>query len=129
MVKLTAAGVALLCSTIVNAVPSRRQLSRNTPLYPRNTQPQTYINASRNDDSPVFLRIDTTDISARNATAPDLYGIMFEDINHSGDGGIYGELIVNRAFQGNSWAATACFLGAEMSRLWGDIRRPSTVRW
>jgi alpha-N-arabinofuranosidase len=25
---------------------------------------------------------------------------MFEDINHSGDGGIYGELLNNRAFQG-----------------------------
>ncbi|KAF2204615.1 glycoside hydrolase [Delitschia confertaspora ATCC 74209] len=30
------------------------------------------------------------------------YGIMFEDINHSGDGGIYAELVRNRAFQGNS---------------------------
>ncbi|KAI9658774.1 MAG: hypothetical protein M1821_002334 [Bathelium mastoideum] len=27
---------------------------------------------------------------------------MFEDINHSGDGGIYAELIQNRAFQGSS---------------------------
>jgi len=26
---------------------------------------------------------------------------MFEDISHSGDGGIYGELLVNRAFQGS----------------------------
>ena len=49
--------------------------------------------------------------------APLLYGWMFEDINvgvlmelepgltsfqHSGDGGLYGELICNRAFQGQS---------------------------
>ena len=27
------------------------------------------------------------------------YGLIFEDINHSGDGGIYAELIQNRAFQ------------------------------
>lgn len=27
---------------------------------------------------------------------------MFEDINHSGDGGLYGELLVNRAFQGSA---------------------------
>jgi alpha-L-arabinofuranosidase len=27
---------------------------------------------------------------------------MFEDINHSGDGGIYGELLTNRAFQGST---------------------------
>jgi alpha-N-arabinofuranosidase len=27
---------------------------------------------------------------------------MFEDINHSGDGGIYAELLMNRAFQGRT---------------------------
>ncbi|KAL2351838.1 alpha-L-arabinofuranosidase A [Cryomyces antarcticus] len=36
-----------------------------------------------------------------NQTSPLQYGIMFEDINHSGDGGIYAELIQNRAFQGS----------------------------
>ncbi|KAI0037105.1 arabinofuranosidase [Vararia minispora EC-137] len=28
-----------------------------------------------------------------------LWGLMFEDISHSGDGGLYGELLQNRAFQ------------------------------
>jgi alpha-N-arabinofuranosidase len=37
-----------------------------------------------------------------NASSPLMYGLMFEDINHSGDGGIYAELIQNRAFQGSS---------------------------
>jgi alpha-N-arabinofuranosidase len=37
-----------------------------------------------------------------NASSPLMYGIMFEDINHSGDGGIYAELIQNRAFQGST---------------------------
>jgi alpha-N-arabinofuranosidase len=36
-----------------------------------------------------------------NASSPHMYGLMFEDINHSGDGGIYAELIQNRAFQGS----------------------------
>ncbi|KAH8648281.1 putative alpha-N-arabinofuranosidase A [Tricladium varicosporioides] len=36
-----------------------------------------------------------------NASSPLMYGLMFEDINHSGDGGIYAELIQNRAFQGS----------------------------
>jgi len=36
-----------------------------------------------------------------NATAATQYGIMFEDINNSGDGGVYAELVQNRAFQGN----------------------------
>ena len=36
-----------------------------------------------------------------NATASigDFYGIFFEDINHAADGGLYGEMIRNRAFE------------------------------
>lgn len=36
-----------------------------------------------------------------NATSQYQYGLMFEDINNSGDGGVYAELIQNRAFQGD----------------------------
>ncbi len=32
-------------------------------------------------------------------TAPHLYGLFFEDINRSGDGGLYPEMIRNRAFE------------------------------
>lgn len=39
--------------------------------------------------------------SGGNASSPLMYGLMFEDISHSGDGGIYAELIQNRAFQGS----------------------------
>ncbi|PPQ73463.1 hypothetical protein CVT24_007554 [Panaeolus cyanescens] len=35
-----------------------------------------------------------------HAISPTLYGYMWEDINHSGDGGLYAELLQNRAFQG-----------------------------
>lgn len=34
----------------------------------------------------------------REATG-DLFGIFFEDINHAADGGLYAELIQNRAFE------------------------------
>jgi alpha-L-arabinofuranosidase len=33
------------------------------------------------------------------AISPDLFGIFFEDINYSADGGLYGELIQNRSFE------------------------------
>jgi alpha-N-arabinofuranosidase len=33
------------------------------------------------------------------AVSPNLYGLMTEEINHSYDGGLYGELIQNRAFR------------------------------
>lgn len=32
----------------------------------------------------------------------DLYGIFFEDLNHAADGGLYGELVENRAFEFDS---------------------------
>ena len=32
--------------------------------------------------------------------SPTLYGLMTEEINYTYDGGLYGELIRNRAFQG-----------------------------
>lgn len=44
----------------------------------------------------------TVEYSGGNATSPYQYGLMFEDINNSGDGGVYAELIQNRAFQGNT---------------------------
>ncbi|EPS45460.1 hypothetical protein H072_582 [Dactylellina haptotyla CBS 200.50] len=42
-----------------------------------------------------------------NATSGMLYGLMYEDINYSGDGGLYAELIRNRALQGPNPDLTA----------------------
>ncbi|KAJ7053979.1 glycoside hydrolase [Mycena amicta] len=50
-----------------------------------------------------------------------LYGYMWEDINHSGDGGLYAELLQNRAFQAvipgtqNALTAWQPFNGARLS--------------
>ena len=35
----------------------------------------------------------------QKASMSDFYGIFFEDINHAADGGLYGEMIRNRAFE------------------------------
>ena len=32
-------------------------------------------------------------------TAPDLYGLFFEDISRAGDGGLYPEMLRNRSFE------------------------------
>ncbi|KAJ3806612.1 arabinofuranosidase [Lentinula aff. lateritia] len=54
---------------------------------------------------------DVTFSTAGHNVPSTLYGLMYEDINHSGDGGLYAELIQNRAFQqvtpGTSAALTA----------------------
>ncbi|MFZ1944443.1 MAG: alpha-L-arabinofuranosidase C-terminal domain-containing protein [Acidobacteriaceae bacterium] len=52
-----------------------------------------------NQDAGAILRIQTDTTVAR--VSPTLYGLMTEEINHSYDGGIYAELIRNRAFQDN----------------------------
>ena len=31
--------------------------------------------------------------------SPDLFGLFFEDINYSADGGLYAELVQNRSFE------------------------------
>src|SRR5258708_40345483 len=43
------------------------------------------------------LEIDGSQVTAR--VSPVLYGLMTEEINYSYDGGLYGELVRNRAFK------------------------------
>ena len=56
----------------------------------------------------------TVKSSGGNATSPYQYGLMFEDINNSGDGGVYAELIQNRAFQGDEASSHTCQLERNM---------------
>ncbi|KAJ5708236.1 hypothetical protein N7488_008037 [Penicillium malachiteum] len=42
-----------------------------------------------------------------NKSSPLLYGVMFEEMDHSGDGGIHGQLLQNNGFQGTSLGMTA----------------------
>lgn len=86
---LALASTALLCGTTTEAksIPRRNlpwnsnPLKAKTALLSRNTIPESFINATRGDPSTVALHIDTSDLSARNDTAPYLYGLMHEDIN------------------------------------------------
>ena len=43
------------------------------------------------------IRVDTTKV--RFPVAPDLWGIFFEDIDLSLDGGVYAEMVRNRSFE------------------------------
>lgn len=63
-------------------------------------QPAPYINATWTNSTGVSVSISTKN-GTKNDTAPYLSGLIFEDISHSGDGGIYAELVRNRAFQGS----------------------------
>ena len=46
--------------------------------------------------------------------SPSLWGIFYEEINHAGDGGIYAELVQNRAFEEIQPAAGAKMEGDQM---------------
>ncbi|HNY85029.1 MAG TPA: alpha-L-arabinofuranosidase C-terminal domain-containing protein [Candidatus Hydrogenedentes bacterium] len=48
---------------------------------------------------PDMLAVDTTTVVRE--TSPDLWGVFFEEINHSGDGGLYAEMVRNRSFEDN----------------------------
>jgi len=50
---------------------------------------------------PAALTIDAA--TPGHAVSPLLYGLMTEEINHSFDGGLYGELIQNRTFQDDAY--------------------------
>jgi len=92
-------------ATFLPAAIAGKKGPRAGQLYPRAN------NGSSNASTSVSLNI-LTETGVKNATAPYLYGWMFEDINHSGDGGLYGELLTNRAFDGSTvtWAPLAGFL-------------------
>ena len=56
-----------------------------------------------NSTTPV-LNIDAARVTAH--VSPTLYGLMTEEINHSYEGGLYGELIQNRIFRDDAKVAT-----------------------
>ncbi|KAK5038350.1 hypothetical protein LTS07_001820 [Exophiala sideris] len=61
-----------------------------------------FINITQYNSTPAPVEVSVSlNAGGRNQTASLLYGWMHEDISHSGDGGIYGEALVNRAFQGS----------------------------
>ena len=46
-----------------------------------------------------ILSIDTSQVVRE--VSPNLWGVFFEEINHSGDGGLYAEMVRNRSFEDN----------------------------
>jgi alpha-N-arabinofuranosidase len=65
------------------------------PISPISTFVMLITSASCVAANP-FFTIDATRSTGK--VSPRLYGLMTEEINHSYDGGLYAELIQNRAF-------------------------------
>ena len=81
--------------------PTRRSVLRGTALGVLSTAAlpaaeAMTAGAARTAAAPATLTVDTA--HPGHAVSPDLYGVFFEEINYAGDGGLYPELIRNRAF-------------------------------
>ncbi|KAL9616648.1 MAG: hypothetical protein Q9160_008504 [Pyrenula sp. 1 TL-2023] len=97
----TALAVAAVSFGSSTQARTPKRTPKRPTLLPRQEAVSSRINGSFTNVTNVNLEV-STKTGDRNATAPLLYGWMFEDISHSGDGGLYGELLTNRAFQGSS---------------------------
>ncbi|RYG86259.1 alpha-N-arabinofuranosidase, partial [bacterium] len=67
------------------------------------------------------------------AVSPTLYGHMTEEINHSYDGGLYGELVRNRAFLDDAkapahWSAVGTGADVTLERSGPSAARPAALR-
>ena len=76
--------------------------------------------AQAGDGTPV-LKIDA---GKPGPTVGLRYGLMTEEINFSYDGGLYGELVRNRSFQGRRQRPGALVAGAGRRRRGLDVARP-----
>ncbi|PLB53547.1 alpha-N-arabinofuranosidase A [Aspergillus steynii IBT 23096] len=72
--------------------------------------------ASSDSDSPSAVVLNVQK-DGGNESSPLLYGIMFEEMDHSGDGGIHGQLLQNNGFQGTKAGLTAYWAIGEVDIL------------
>lgn len=107
LISSKSAALSLLC---LSGSAAAVNIPRNSHIKPRADNSAQSVaaqstasspNAAQSSGAGVSLSISTS--GQRNKTAPLLYGWMFEDISHSGDGGLYGELLSNRAFEGSDF--------------------------
>jgi alpha-L-arabinofuranosidase len=49
--------------------------------------------------SALFISVANAQITSGKKISPDLFGLFFEDINYSADGGLYAEMVQNRSFE------------------------------
>ncbi|KAE8153093.1 glycoside hydrolase superfamily, partial [Aspergillus avenaceus] len=88
-------GVALLLCTWTVAKQSQEGTG--------SAQKDDNYTATNDNSAPLTL---TVLKEGGNQSSPLLYGIMFEEMDHSGDGGIHGQLLQNNGFQGTTLGLT-----------------------
>lgn len=73
-------------------------------------------------NAPIPQSVINIDVAQKNAEiAPTMYGLFFEDINRSADGGIYAELIFNRGFEEKN-LPSGCTYNPEDKRVYAPLK-------
>ena len=54
------------------------------------------------------MQINVRALEKKRRISPDMYGVFIEDINYGCDGGLYAELVANRAFEQVNYAGEDC---------------------
>ena len=93
---------ALLFSVVVIACDDEPEPSSGEPPVVVNqlSASSEQVPAPTPASSPTFT-LSVGKFEQSKPISPSLYGVFFEEINHSGDGGLYAELISNRSFEDN----------------------------
>ncbi|MEI7909380.1 MAG: alpha-L-arabinofuranosidase C-terminal domain-containing protein [Verrucomicrobiota bacterium] len=86
----------------------------NLPLHPSALVPlgAALLLASGLQAAPAIITVSANQPGVK--VSPSLWGIFYEEINHAGDGGIYAEMVQNRAFEEMQVAAGASMQGEQM---------------
>lgn len=94
-------------------------------LLPPFALAQTTQTATQTVAQPATLDIDLA--KPLHAVSPTLYGMMTEEINFSYDGGLYAEMVRNRAMQEHDWAGLAHWRISELGHSSASFSIDSTT--
>ena len=91
------------------------------------------LNTLKADNVDATINVDLS--SHGHDISPTMYGIFFEEINHAGDGGLYGEMLMNRSFEekvipeGYTVENNALYPPKNIINYWKKVSTIAPLRW
>lgn len=87
------------CQEIILTVFVKASLECLKKVYCKKRQMRVQLKIFQQQEEGKMSKIQIQTKQVKFPVAEDLYGLFFEDINRSGDGGLYPEMLRNRAFE------------------------------
>lgn len=91
------------------------------------------LNTLKADNVDATINVDLS--SHGHDISPTMYGVFFEEINHAGDGGLYGEMLMNRSFEekvipeGYTVENNALYPPKNIINYWKKVSTIAPLRW